>query len=176
MCRRTKKEDRPTVGSKCHRHFIGLFNVPVQAPTRGHIIKFINLPLVECLKYIVGMQIIWIIKDHYNWFFSHLSRKYYILLNLLSRCRKNTVTIQTLTWATFCLHTWLPRENWQQSSKCTRTMGTLSWWNGIRSDCSILCCVKFHFVIWIFFNLAGLWLTYDFSVFVEWFHQGLCED
>ena len=36
MCRRTEEEIGPTVGLPCHRHFVGFFNVPVHAPTRGH--------------------------------------------------------------------------------------------------------------------------------------------
>ena len=37
MCRWTEEEVRPIymVGLPRHRHFIGFFNVPVQAPTRG---------------------------------------------------------------------------------------------------------------------------------------------
>ena len=34
MCRRTE-EVGTTVGLPCHRHFVGFFNVPVKAPTRG---------------------------------------------------------------------------------------------------------------------------------------------
>ena len=36
MCRRTEEEVGPTVGLPRHRHFVGFFNVPVQAPTRDH--------------------------------------------------------------------------------------------------------------------------------------------
>ena len=34
MCRRIEEEVEPTVGLPRHRHFVGFFNVPVQAPTR----------------------------------------------------------------------------------------------------------------------------------------------
>ena len=34
MCRRIEEEVEPTVGLPRHRHFVGLFNVPVQTPTR----------------------------------------------------------------------------------------------------------------------------------------------
>ena len=38
-------------GSKRHRHFIGFFNVPVEAPTRGHPLDLptdpVELPVVE---------------------------------------------------------------------------------------------------------------------------------
>ena len=34
MCRRTEEEVEHTVGLPRHRHFVGFFNVPVQAPTR----------------------------------------------------------------------------------------------------------------------------------------------
>ena len=34
MCRRIEKEVEPTVGLPRYRHFVGFFNVPVQAPTR----------------------------------------------------------------------------------------------------------------------------------------------
>ena len=34
MCRWTE-EVGPTVRLPCHRHFVGFFNVPVQATTRG---------------------------------------------------------------------------------------------------------------------------------------------
>ena len=36
MCRRTEEKVLTTAGFPHHRHFIWLFNVPVQAPTRGH--------------------------------------------------------------------------------------------------------------------------------------------
>ena len=36
MCRRTEEEVGPTVGLPRHRHFVGFFNMPVQAPTRDH--------------------------------------------------------------------------------------------------------------------------------------------
>ena len=37
MCRQTKEEVGPTVGLPTQfRHFVGFFNVPVQAPTRDH--------------------------------------------------------------------------------------------------------------------------------------------
>ena len=36
MCRRTEEKVRPTVGFPYHRHFVGFFNVTVQAPIRGH--------------------------------------------------------------------------------------------------------------------------------------------
>ena len=39
MCRRTEAEEiGPTVGlpTPSYRHFVGFFNVPVQAPTRGY--------------------------------------------------------------------------------------------------------------------------------------------
>ena len=35
MCGRTEEEAKSTVGLQRHRHFVGFFNVPVQAPTRG---------------------------------------------------------------------------------------------------------------------------------------------
>ena len=34
MCRQTE-EVGPTVGLPCHRHFVGFFNVPVQAQPQG---------------------------------------------------------------------------------------------------------------------------------------------
>ena len=36
MCRWTDEVVGPTVGLPRHRHFIGVFNVPIQAPTWGH--------------------------------------------------------------------------------------------------------------------------------------------
>ena len=36
MCSRTEEQVGPTVGLPRHRHFIGFFNMPVQAPTQGH--------------------------------------------------------------------------------------------------------------------------------------------
>ena len=35
MCMQTEEEVRPTVELRRHRHFVGCFNEPVQAPTRG---------------------------------------------------------------------------------------------------------------------------------------------
>ena len=35
MCRWTEEEVGPMVNLPLHRHFVGFFNVPVQAPTRG---------------------------------------------------------------------------------------------------------------------------------------------
>ena len=40
MCRRTEEVGR-TVGLPCNKHFVGFFNVPVQAPTRGHLFTVI---------------------------------------------------------------------------------------------------------------------------------------
>ena len=36
MCRGTEEEVGLTVGLPRHGYFVGFFNVPVQAPTRGH--------------------------------------------------------------------------------------------------------------------------------------------
>ena len=41
MYRQTEEEDGPTVGLPHHRHLVGFFNVPVQAPTRGQPFKVI---------------------------------------------------------------------------------------------------------------------------------------
>ena len=35
ICRQTEEEVGPTVGLPGHRHFVGFFYVPIQAPTRG---------------------------------------------------------------------------------------------------------------------------------------------
>ena len=37
MCRRTEEEVDIRLGSQRHRHFVGFFDVPVQAPTWGHL-------------------------------------------------------------------------------------------------------------------------------------------
>ena len=37
MCRRSEEQVGPTVRLPRHRHFIGFFTVPVQAPTQGNI-------------------------------------------------------------------------------------------------------------------------------------------
>ena len=35
MCRRTEDEIGPMIGLRRHRHFVGFFNVPGQAPTHS---------------------------------------------------------------------------------------------------------------------------------------------
>ena len=52
MCRRTEEEAGPTVGLPSHRHFVGFFNVPVQAPTGDHTFYTViptPLPPISCL-------------------------------------------------------------------------------------------------------------------------------
>ena len=45
MCRRTEEEEiGPTVGSQRQRHFVGFFNVPVQAPTRDQPLLYTVIP------------------------------------------------------------------------------------------------------------------------------------
>ena len=50
MFMRTEEEVAPRSGSKRHIHFVGFFNVPVQATTRGHQYGYSEKPpdLVAC--------------------------------------------------------------------------------------------------------------------------------
>ena len=54
MCRRTEEEVGPTVGLPRHRHFVGFFNVPVQAPTRDQPFYTVISPISRLLQSRLG--------------------------------------------------------------------------------------------------------------------------
>ena len=59
MCRRIEEEVGPTVGLPRHRHFVGFFNVPVQAPTRGqpfYTVILRNRPIYFAFTIMLGIR------------------------------------------------------------------------------------------------------------------------